>query len=319
MSSATQLFSTLLHHHHHRLTSFSVSSVANKKVVQEVEQTNILDKYQGLLDTLNKHQEEEEGKIKDPLQRLAVVVLRENIPVQRLTLKTDEIRHFPDTFQILNKRELKKAAVRNGLRIPSEIRIRSFSLKENLQILQNWSDLTTKTDLSDDEAKKVLDNSDLSDKDHLYKIIIGHYLSQGLDHVRLACEVFHRQRLLSLNTGEFTKKEDRRIEKFVAQHGNKWSQLSRILWRAEMSIKCHYEEVLQHKDKTKSGKFSIEEDRDILEYVLRHHPDIIEGEEEDIKWAFWGDIGAKLNRKPLNVYTHWIKVIQPVLTRHRAG
>ena len=36
-----------------RLTSFSVSSVVNKKVVQEVEQTNILDKYQGLLDTLN--------------------------------------------------------------------------------------------------------------------------------------------------------------------------------------------------------------------------------------------------------------------------
>ena len=86
-----------------------------------------------------------------------------------------------------------------------------------------------------------------------------------------------------------------------------------------MSIKCHYEEVLQHKDKTKSGKFSIEEDREILKYVLRHHPDIIEGEEEDIKWAFWGDIGAKLNRKPLNVYTHWNKVIQPVLTRHRAG
>ena len=43
-----------------RLTSpFSVSSVVNKKVVQEVELTNILDKYQGLLDTLNKHQEEE--------------------------------------------------------------------------------------------------------------------------------------------------------------------------------------------------------------------------------------------------------------------
>ena len=78
-----------------RLTSFSVSSVVNKKVVQEVEQTNILDKYQGLLDTLNKHQEEEEEEeIKDPLQRLAVVVLRENIPVQRLSLETDQIRYF---------------------------------------------------------------------------------------------------------------------------------------------------------------------------------------------------------------------------------
>ena len=51
-----------------RLTSFSVSSVVNKKVVQEVELTNILDKYQGLLDSLNKHQEEE-GEIKDPLSR----------------------------------------------------------------------------------------------------------------------------------------------------------------------------------------------------------------------------------------------------------
>ena len=78
-----------------RLTSFSVSSVVNKKVVQEVEQTNILDKYQGLLDTLNKHQEEEEGEIKDPFQRLAIVVLRENITVQRLSLETDEIKYFP--------------------------------------------------------------------------------------------------------------------------------------------------------------------------------------------------------------------------------
>ena len=51
-----------------RLTSFSVSSVVNKKVVQEVELTNILDKYQGLLDSLNTHQEEE-GEIKDPLSR----------------------------------------------------------------------------------------------------------------------------------------------------------------------------------------------------------------------------------------------------------
>ena len=81
-----------------RLTSFSVSSVVNKKVVQEVELTNILDKYQGLLDSLNKHQEEE-GEIKDPLQRLGFVVLRENVPVQRLSLETDIIRYFPNTFQ----------------------------------------------------------------------------------------------------------------------------------------------------------------------------------------------------------------------------
>ena len=68
-----------------RLTSFSVSAVVNKKVVQEVELTNILDKYQGLLDTLNKHQEEE-GEIKQPLQRLGYVVLSENVSVQRLSL-----------------------------------------------------------------------------------------------------------------------------------------------------------------------------------------------------------------------------------------
>merc|ERR1739844_560545 len=35
--------------------------------------------------------------------------------------------------------------------------------------------------------------------------------------------------------------------------------------------------------------------------------------------AFWDDIGAKLNRKPKNVYKHWISVIKPVLTRHIAG
>ena len=200
------------------------------------------------------------------------------------------------------------------------MRLGKFSLREDNTILQNWSDLKTKANLSKDEALTVLDNSDLSDKDRLYKIIIGHYLSQGLDHVRLACDVFHRLRLLSLNTGEFTKREDKIIEEFVAEHGNKWSQLARILWRSENALQDRYKETLQHKDKTKTGKFSIEEDRDILEYVLRHHPDIIEGEEEEnINYSFWDDIGAKLNRKPINVYNHWRYVIQPVLTRHIAG
>ena len=89
-----------------RLTSFSVSAVVNKKVVQEVELTNILDKYQGLLDTLNKHQEEE-GEIKQPLQRLGFVVLSENVPVQSLSLETDDVRYFPNTFQVLNKRVIR--------------------------------------------------------------------------------------------------------------------------------------------------------------------------------------------------------------------
>ena len=302
-----------------RLTSFSVSAVVNKKVVQEVELTNILDKYQGLLDTLNKHQEEE-GEIKEPLQRLGFVVLSENVSVQRLSLETDEIRHFSNTFQALDKRKINRAANSKDIKLPSEIRIKFFTLEEDNRILQNWSDLKTKANLSEDEARTVLDNSDLSDNDRLYKIIIGHYLSQGLDHVRLACEVFQRLRLLSLNTGDFTEEEDKIIVEFVAEQGKKWSQLARILWRQNNSIQARYKEILQHQDKTKRGKFSAEEDREILKYVLDHHPDIIEGEEEEnINWAFWDDIGAKLDRRPQRVYQRWIFVIQPVLTRHIAG
>ena len=250
---------------------------------------------------------------------LVCSVLNENISVRDLCLETDVIRYFPNYFSTLDKSEINRAAKSFGIKIPSKVRIKFFTLKENLQILQNWSDLKTKANLSEDEALTVLDNSDLSHIDRLYKIIIGHYLSQGLDHVRLACDVFHRLRLLSLNTGEFTEKEDKIIEEFVAEHGNKWSQLARILWRDERTVRYRHEDFLQHQDKTKTGKFSIEEDREILEYVLRHHPDIIEGEEENINWAFWDDIGAKLNRKPQSVYDHWRYVIQPLLTRHIAG
>ena len=98
-----------------------MSSVVNKKVVQEVELTNILDKYQGLLDTLNKHQEEE-GEIKDPLQRLGFLVLSENIPVQRLSLETDVIRYFPNTFSAMDKRVINRAEDRIALKIPSEVK-----------------------------------------------------------------------------------------------------------------------------------------------------------------------------------------------------
>ena len=31
------------------------------------------------------------------------------------------------------------------------------------------------------------------------------------------------------------------------------------------------------------------------------------------------ELGTKLNRKPLTVYAHWKSVIEPVLTRHKAG
>ena len=149
-----------------RLTSFSVSAVVNKKVVQEVELTNILDKYQGLLDTLNKHQEEE-GEIREPLQRLGFVVLSENVSVQKLSLETDEIRHFSNTFQGLDKRKIIRAADSKDIKLPSEIRIGKFTLKEDNRIFQNWSDLKNKANISEDEARTLLDNCNLARKMNL--------------------------------------------------------------------------------------------------------------------------------------------------------
>ena len=121
-----------------RLTSFSVSAVVNKKVVQEVELTNILDKYQGLLDTLNKHQEEE-GEIKEPLQRLGFVVLSENIPVQRLSLETDEVRYFPNYNAVLVKIHILREADKVEREISPNVKILKFSLKEKNKIRRKGS------------------------------------------------------------------------------------------------------------------------------------------------------------------------------------
>merc|ERR1739844_895536 len=148
------------------------------------------------------------------------------------------------------------------------------------------------------------------------KILAARYLSQGLPNIRFPCEVFHRAKVLSIKTGEFTEKEDKTIEDFVSTHGRQWSQLAKILNRSVGSVLNRYDCEIKHKDMSRRGPFSLEEDLEILQFMFSNCEDVLKKNVEYYQLSH--TLGLQLSRKPSRVYGHWLNLIQPLLSRDSA-
>ena len=138
-----------------------------------------------------------------------------------------------------------------------------------------------------EEYKTVHEIFSLSlEDDHLQKInVIGLWLSEGLEGVRLPCDVAHRARLLHLAARyeEFTEEEAKIILTFMETEGantrHPWAALSSQLGRTRETIRKYYEFILQHKNKKNSGKFTSAEDKMIMKSLF---------ELDDTLWRmFW--------------------------------
>ena len=107
--------------------------------------------------------------------------------------------------------------------IPPEMKIGKFNPKDDECIKENMELLLESVNLSKDENKAKKEIFFLSVEDgHLQKInVIGLWLSQGLEDVRLPCDVAHRGRLLYLSTRneEFTEEEETIILSFMETEG----------------------------------------------------------------------------------------------------
>ena len=127
------------------------------------------------------------------------------------------------------------------------------------------------------------------------KILAGLYLAQGLPSIRFPCEVFHRAKLLSNKTGEFTSEEDQTIEEFVSTHGRKWSQLAKILNRNVHSVLNRHDGHIIHKDSRRKGQFSLEEDLEILTFMFSNCEDVLE---KNVKYyQLSHQLGLQLSRQ----------------------
>ena len=219
-----------------------------RKILQEK-------KYQDLQQSLQYERQQSSA-----LLSVGRFVLRENIRVSRLALEVDDVFYFPPRWETMDKRQIVKAAKRLGFEIPPEIRINRFTAKEDSVILTNWKHLQIRAGLEPSKAEMMLERSSSeSETEFRCKILAALYLSQGLPNIRFPCEVFHRAKVLSIKTGEFTSEEDQIIEDFVSTHGRKWSQLARILNRNSHSILNRYNDQIRHKNNSRGGQFSLEQ------------------------------------------------------------
>ena len=216
-------------------------------------------------------------------------------------------------------------------KLPDKMKIGFYSPKEKELIVKNTESFTSTLSKKVDQ-KDVLNEVFLSveDKDKTFlteKIhIVGLYLSQGMEVIRLPCEVFHFARKLHLTIKEgFSDEEDEFILNYMKGEGatsnTPLADISKILKRPIATLHHRYYQILQHKNKYTNinKKFSLEENLKIIRKVL----EVEETEVKDIKLGtsaeVWQQLGDDLSRNPLNIYKHWVRFLQPTLTRYEAG
>merc|ERR1719193_130225 len=87
----------------------------------------------------------------------------------------------------------------------------------------------------------------------LSKNIIGYFLSQGMQDIRLATDVYHRARIIKcFKRGDYTIEEDDIILKFVKAEGRKFAKLGKMLKRSRGSVTARYDLLVQ-RDNIKDG------------------------------------------------------------------
>jgi len=269
-----------------------------------------------------------------PIDKFAGFILEKNISVPELALTLPFMKkkqHFKSNpFKNI---ALKPFHASRYSHLPDIFKVSSYSCLDDQIILDNLEDLIIKLDLNsqrEEVKQKMFEFEDLPQEHLVAKCnILGHYLSQGLDDLRLPMDVFNRSKLLlraPMKKKRFTSDEDQRIIKaFEEPISDKERQeavgnLARTFGRQLASIYHRYDKVLKHKDKAKSGTFSLEEDQQILDTVFnKYKVPLKELESCEIEFDLWEKLGCELNRRPVTVYHHWTILLLPLLIRFDAG
>ena len=254
------------------------------------------------------------------------MILHQDISVAKLALDNEK-SNFPKTARRIQRKEI----ARDG-KIPDKLKIGRFSKKEDSVIIQNWQELLKKANLENQSIEtiqnSVFNPSNISKENQnqaeiqMIKNLIGYWLSMGLTHTRLSCEVFQRLNVLSNTTGgEFSAEEDKLVIQYVQQNGRKWKELSKMTGRLIKAILGRYDSLLLpslQNRKLKKGHYSIENDLQIMAAVLKHNPKAIENGKM-VSREVWKELGSQLGRYPVYVTKHWREILHPLLVRHKAG
>jgi len=220
--------------------------------------------------------------------------------------------------KIITANNLKRSIIRN---LPSVVSFERFDAGEDKIIVENMENLVKQAKMK--SFVEVLDD-DLSDENQVTRIdIIGSYLSQGMQKIRLPQVVFNRARkLLVRPKGDFSETEKRIIEEHVnsCENFKDWSPLGRKLDRHPASVQNYVQRQLRTKDKTRRGNFSAEESKKVMDHLFEvNKKALFEAENLKITSEVWVQLANYLNRPYIIVFNHWSRCLQPILRKYEAG
>jgi len=205
--------------------------------------------------------------------------------------------------------------------IPENVSLGRFNAEEDNAIMRNMEKLSKLT--KEKSYSEILLMNKGDEFLHTKMEIIGSYLSQGIQKIRLPQEVFIRARsLFLLSRGALTEKEKRIIEEHLnsCENFRAWTSLAEKLNRDVNTIKRYAMNHLRNKGKPKRGRFTIEESKTIMKAVFKTNGNALSNSDDVTETAnIWDELAKELNRPPRILYFHWRNFIQPLLTRYEAG
>jgi len=210
--------------------------------------------------------------------------------------------------------------------VPSIIKIGKFTVRDKEIILQNGDNMMKEV-MPRRQRRKVYKELLFGNVSDPYitekRNILGLMFSENLPNIRLPCNVFQQVRKLTANRGDFSAEEDKRILKFMASTTSTtpWLDLGRILERTESSIHKRYNVILKHQDKTEGYQqnYSSEENVKMMKVVFAINKNALVDNQIKASADVWKKLGEVLNKRPYNIYQHWMNFIHPTLVRYEAG
>ena len=278
-------------------------------------------------------------KLRDPIKYCSIKELKVNQELSQM--KLDNTQHLDNCVDHILKKDIQVPAVtlmmdkmiqkfthfKKHSNIPDEVKLKRWSPGDDQLIVDNMDDLMTGIgQKKNKDAVLVIIFTPSSSTLHQRKTnIIGCSLGQGLQDLRLPCEIFQRAKRLFYEDlykrVVYTERADKQILEYMANEAKTdrtpYASLSKMLGYSADSIRIRYNRILKHGCKI-LGAYTDEENRVIMLTLFQKNKNAQNQYyvQDDIVWE---NLSKKLNRTPHNIYKHWENVIRPSILMFENG
>lgn len=221
---------------------------------------------------------------------------------------------------------------RDSHSIPESVKLGSFSPKDNNTMISNWNKLVSEMNICNPETIfKMFCKMKPSKSEKMKANVLGLYLSQGMEKLRLAADVFYhaKNKILNLVRGKVSLEEHNIIMEYMTKHGESlhaFSDLSKILNREHTTtVRRHYN---IHKGTSfRKGPYTFLEDKLCISEIIKKSniktileiKDVTVKENGKVDKKTLTQISEKLGRPLQNVIYHWDHRLKPLLLQFHAG